>query len=115
MEAIYKGPGHAPAINQLKRLLTSYGIRCKYFNKQSLFIDTVCLRGRVRKGFLVRYVQTVVPGARWTVNYFTVIQHQRETLTIPSFCVNESMAAKLVKFGFLLSSEIHYQQTKINL
>lgn len=114
MEAIYEGPGHHPAINQLKRLLTSYGIRCKYFNKQSLFIETVWLRGRVRKGFLVRYVETVVPGARWTVNYFVCLQHQRETLNVPSFSIH-SMAAKLVKFGFLLSIELQSQQTKINL
>lgn len=104
------GRAHHPKINELKRSLQSYGVRCKYFNRDSLFVDSVIIRGHVRKGFLIRFTSTVVPGARWTVNYFTIVQHSRDTVNVPAFA---SLIPKLLKYNFISPYECHTKQTSI--
>jgi hypothetical protein len=102
---------HHPKINQLKRLFNSYGVPVRYFDKQSLFVPGRTVRNYVRRSFLIRFMSQTVPGARWTVDYFTVIQHTKETVNIPSF--DGAIIHKLAKLGFLNPIEIQSQQKQI--
>jgi len=104
------GRAHHHKINFLKRSLTLYGIKCKYFNRESLFVESVLIKNHVRKGFLIRFTSTVVPGARWTVDYYTIVQHGRDSVNIPAF---DSVVAKLIKYNFLSPYECHAKQTSI--
>lgn len=106
MEAIYKG--HHPKINQLKRALLSFGIVSRYWSKTSLFVPSVTVRNVVRSGFVIHFHSLVVPGARWTVDYFSIVHYSwPDSVSIPAFHSGFSqIVRKLVQFGFLNQCEI---------
>lgn len=51
-----------------------------------------------------------VPGARWRINYFVIVHHQKETLHVPAF---SDVVQKLSNYGFLNPIELLTKQIQL--